>query len=88
VTDNSQGGFRRVRNPALSVLYVLVMVVVVVGVDVLFSRAKHGFGSGSHQMSASSSSLERSISGFSGSSPWVVARRSCVMRDAVPDLVR
>jgi hypothetical protein len=43
VIDNSQGGIRRMRNPALGVLYVLVMVVVVVGVDLLFFKSKTWF---------------------------------------------
>jgi hypothetical protein len=43
VTDSSQRGIRRMRNPALGVLYVLVMVVVVVGVDLLFFRTKTWF---------------------------------------------
>ena len=41
--DDSQEGTRRMRSPALGVLYVLVMVVVVVGVDLLFFRSKTWF---------------------------------------------
>jgi hypothetical protein len=43
VSDILRGRNRRMRNPAVGVLYVLAMVVVVVGVDLLFFRGKAWF---------------------------------------------
>jgi hypothetical protein len=43
VDDDVPGRKRRMGNPAIGVLYVLVMIVVVVCVDVLFFRGKSSF---------------------------------------------
>ncbi len=52
-------------NPAVGVIYALVMVAVIVGMDLLFFRHRSWFGSDLRPTSAPSFYLAPSISGFS-----------------------